>query len=465
MKKILIVLITASLSLTAANADNEDLAMQDFYAGSEIIVKEDKPLQQTLVPYHVYETVKSANLNDIRVFNASGGLVPHRVSTQKKNSQTSTNTLSFSRLTNKSESPSELQNLIDKYKSTGIDISLNLRAIDTDSSSSKIDVYIGEVGELVGNATQVKLDWQLNQDVSIFFSADIDISDDFKSWESVAKGVNLAQLKTNEAIVKHNQIKVNRFAKKFYRLRIHGERRPDIKKIELVVSQQKDRPFNVTEDAVGMQDEENNQITYYVQPAKIIKKQLKVQIPENNVMANCRVYSRDSDDDNWTHRGAGTVYRITNNGEMLKNEIIHLSATSDREWKLEVVTRGSGFEQKSPVVNFLWQPHVLTFVARGESPFVLAYGNARYASTSVSQHSFFNTASDDEEELIAHALASGKFEVLGSEDVLKEDLIKVTPKNMILWGVLVFGSLLLLFMAFSMLKSTPENRSDDETSD
>ena len=76
------------------------------------------------------------------------------------------------------------------------------------------------------------------------------------------------------------------------------------------------------------------------------------------------------------------------------------------------------------------------------------------ASKSASQNSFFNTASNDEDQLIAHTSMSDKMDVFGGGDVLKEDLISVTPKNMILWGVLILGSLLLLFMAFSMLKST-----------
>lgn len=457
MNKKILLLVAICLAWTVANAENQEPTMQEFYAGSEIVVKEDKPLQQTMVPYQVYGLVKSSNLNDIRVFNASGGLVPHRVSTQKKDSQTSTKVLSFSRLTSNADGPSGLENLIEKYKSSGVDISLSLRAMDKEASESIVDVYIGEVGEMVGKGIELKLDWELNQEVSSFFSADIEITDDFKNWESVAKAVNLAQLKTNDAVVKHNQLKLNRFGKKFYRLSIRGERRPDIKKIELVTSQQQERPFSITEDMVGIHDENNNQISYYLQPTKIVKKQLKVQIPENNVMANCRVYSRNSDDNNWTLRGSGTVYKITNNGETLKNELIHLTATSDREWKLEVVTRGSGFEQKPPVVNFLWQPHVLTFVARGGSPFVLAYGSAAYASISVSQNSFFNTASNDEEQLIGLALTSSKLDMLGGEEVLKEDLIKVTPKNMILWGVLILGSLLLLFMAFSMLKSNSKS--------
>lgn len=454
----MIFLVFLCMTLTVANAENNDPTMQEFYAGSEILVKEDKPLQQILVPYHVYEAIKSPNLNDLRVFNAENGLVPHRISTQKKNAQTNTKILSYAKLTSNS---SGLESLIEKYKSSGVDISLNLRAMDKDSSTTNADVYIGELGALDGNATELNLDWQLNQEVSAFFTADIDVSDDFKNWQSVAKGVNLAQLNTNDAIVKHSQIKLKHFAKKFYRLSLYGERRPDIKKIELLVSQQQERPFSISEDIAGRHDENNNKLMYYVQSAKIIKRQLKVQIPENNVVASCRVYSRDSDDSNWTHRGSGTVYKITNNGKTLKNEIIHLAATSDRHWKLEVVSRGSGFEQKSPVVNFLWQPHVLTFVARGGSPFVLAYGSATYASTLVSQNSFFDTASNDEESLIAHASMSTKIDLFGGEEVLKEDLIKVTPKNMILWGVLVFGSLLLLFMAFSMLKSAPKNETSN----
>lgn len=450
----MLLVIVACIAFNIAHAENTEPTMQEFYAGSDIIVKEDKPLQQALIPYHAYEKVKSQNLNDIRVFNASGGLVPHRITTQKQDSQINTKILSFAKLTSNADG---LENLIEKYKSSGVDISLSLRAMDTDTSSSKVDVYIGEIGELEGIGTHLKLDWMLDHGVSTFFSADIEITDDFKNWQSVAKGVNLAQLKTNEAIVKHNQIKLTHFGMKFYRLSIHGERRPIVKNIELLVSQQQETPYSITEDIIGKHDESNKQITYYTQPTKIIKKQLNVQIPENNVMAECRIYSRDTDENNWTLRGSDTVYKITNNGETLKNEKIVLRASSDREWKLEVITRGSGFEQQPPVINFMWQPHALTFVARGDSPFVLAYGSAAYASKSVSQNTFFNTESNDEDQLIAQASISKNMKILGGEDALKEDLVKVTPKNMILWGVLILGSLLLLFMAFSMLKSTSKD--------
>jgi len=91
---------------------------------------------------------------------------------------------------------------------------------------------------------------------------------------------------------------------------------------------------------------------------------------------------------------------------------------------------------------------------------VLSYGSAAFASESVSQSTFFNTAKEDEDKLIAQATTSNTLDVYGGEDMLKEDLIKVTPKNMILWGVLIIGSLLLLFMAFSMLKSTSNNETN-----
>lgn len=454
MKRKALLVIAACMSLSLVQAENAEPTMQEFYAGSEINIKEDKPLQQTLVPYHVYEVVKSPSLNDIRVFNSSAGLVPHRISEQKKDSQTSTKILSFAKLTSNADG---LENLIEKYKSSGVDISLNLRALDANASNSQLDVYIGEIVEFEGKGTRLKLDWELNQEVSTFFLADVDITDDFKHWENIAEGVNLAQLKTNEAIVKHNQIKLNRFGKKFYRISIHGERRPDIKKIELIVSQQQDRPYSITEEIMGKHDESDNQIVYYTQPAKIIKKRLNILIPENNVMADCRVYSRDNDDQNWTLRGSGTVYRITNNDEALMNQMIDLRASSDREWKLEVLNSGSGFEQQPPAISFLWQPHTLTFVARGGSPFILAYGSAAYAVKSTSQNSFFNTKNNEEDQLIAFSSTSDKIDVLGGENVLKEDLIKVTPKTMVLWGILIAGSLLLLFMALSMLKSTSKN--------
>jgi len=454
MKNIVLIMFIFCMNLHLAYAENKEPAMQDFYAASKITVKEDKPLQQILVPYHIYERIKSPKLNDVRIFNANAGLVPHRIATQKKDELTNTKNLSFSKLVNNLDG---LESLIEKYKSSDVDISLSLRAMDTDTSNNNVDVYIGEVGKLKGQAAELNFDWELNQDVSAFFLADVEITDDFKHWESLAEGVNLAQLNTNNTVVKHNKIKLKHFGKKFYRLSIRGENRPDIKEIKLTLKQQQDRPYSVTEELMGKYDDNSNQITYYTQSAKIIKNKLKILIPENNIMANCRVYSRDSDEHNWSLRGSGTVYKITNSGKTLKNDVIDLKSSSDREWKLEVINSGSGFEQKPPTVQFMWQPHVLTFVARGGSPFVLAYGSAAYASKSVSQNSFFNTAEKDEDQLIAYSLISNKVDILGGEEVLKENLIKVTPKTIGLWAILVIGSLMLLFMAFSLLKSSSKN--------
>ncbi len=46
---------------------------------------------------------------------------------------------------------------------------------------------------------------------------------------------------------------------------------------------------------------------------------------------------------------------------------------------------------------------------------------------------------------------------LAAENSLREDLIKVTPKAIALWGILVLDRLLLLLMAFSLLKSASNN--------
>ena len=440
-----------------AYAENPAPTMQEFYATSDIEVIEDKPLQQSLVPYHVYQMVKSSNLNDVRIFNASNGLVPHRVTKQKQDSLTNVLNLPFSKLTKNSDG---LESLIEKYNASGVDISLNLRAMDAATSNSEVDVYIGEIVKFEGKGKELRLDWELSEEVSAFFTVDIDLTNDFKNWDKLVSSASLAQLKTNESIVKHNRIMLNHFGKKFYRISIHGERRPDIKKVELVVSHQKDRPYNETGELLSKHDEKNKQILYFAEPSRIIKKQLQVSLSENNVMAECSVYSRDTDDNDWSLRGSGTVYKITNNGKVLQNEVIQLRESSDREWKLVVTNSGSGFEQQPPTMKFLWQPHELTFVARGGAPFKLAYGSADYAGQSVSQNSFFNTAQKDEAKLIGFSSVSNKVDVLGGDEVLDEDFIKVTPKKMMLWAILVIGSLLLLFMAISMLKSTAHDQKE-----
>ena len=452
---ILLLFLSLMLCCGKATSKSEEPLLEEFYLGSEIKIEEDKPLQEIYMPFQVYENIKSDKLNDVRVFNASAGIVPHKISKQSQDLHTTTKNIALSKLTRDSDG---VKQLIDKYEFSAIDINLNLRANDSQNDAAQQDIYIGEIGETLWGHAELLLAWEFNHEVSYFFSADVEIADDLQHWVTVARNVKLAHLITSEATVKHNKIKLSQFKKKFYRITIRGEHRPAIKSAELKIKNKLDQAYEATHQINGIYDEDNKRRIYYELFAKIPKKRIQILMQEDNVIAKCNIFSRDNEDQNWRKRGSGVIYNIKNDGETLMRDTINLDVSSDRYWRIDVLTRGSGFEQQLPQIKFFWQPHLLTFMARGEGPFMLAYGSAKYATQPPNQDLFFqNVKNGNTDLLIGKPSKVKEGKVMGGENVLKEDLIKVNSKTITLWGVLVIGSLLLLMMAYSLLKNYSTN--------
>ncbi len=62
--------------------------------------------------------------------------------------------------------------------------------------------------------------------------------------------------------------------------------------------------------------------------------------------------------------------------EIVSQPIQLNSSVSDRLWLLQIEGKESHFGGKLPEIEFGWVPHQLSFIARGSSPFQLAYGSA-----------------------------------------------------------------------------------------
>ena len=136
-------------------------------------------------------------------------------------------------------------------------------------------------------------------------------------------------------------------------------------------------------------------------------------------------------------------------GTELRQTSLRLNQETDRYWKLVTQSSTGGFGSRPPKLIWHWSPHQLLYSARGEAPFVLAYGsgNASFDKTPDLHHFISN----QQTPLVSKQVQLGdQYELKGKEALSKNQ--EVNWKQLMLWGVLILSALLLVGMAWSTLR-------------
>ncbi len=180
---------------------------------------------------------------------------------------------------------------------------------------------------------------------------------------------------------------------------------------------------------------------------------VKVEFNGPNSFANVVLEARNSENENWQYRESKRVYSIQRDGAKIEENEISFTPKRFKYWRLKFKSNMDSFGNGSPKLHFGWASEKLRFLARGTSPFLLAFGSARTLRSS-STHL--------QEEIFSGSVGIaklGELRVLSGESKLTYTPPKVYPwKIWVLWGVLILGIISLGKMAIGLLK----NMKDDD---
>ena len=126
---------------------------------------------------------------------------------------------------------------------------------------------------------------------------------------------------------------------------------------------------------------------------------VQFDLPQANTVARGQLYSRADAQAPWRMVAEGPLLRLqtvpasgaaadaasgaaAGPGEQ-RNPPWAVQVDTDRQWRLTVDTRSGGLGGGLPKVSLGWRPTVITFVARGAGPFVLAVGNPNWDASAV----------------------------------------------------------------------------------
>ena len=173
---------------------------------------------------------------------------------------------------------------------------------------------------------------------------------------------------------------------------------------------------------------------------------LRIRLSETNALAGASLESQPSEAEPWRERLRTTLYRLRQDDVELENLDVDLGGHPDLYWRLRVDQDSGGIGPGLPGLRAIYRPHELRFVARGQGPYILAWGSARPMSGPASDTDGILRTADIEP---LPARMEGPIRRVGDLGVLTPPLLW---RTWLLWVVLVGGALLLVWMAVRLFR-------------
>jgi hypothetical protein len=175
---------------------------------------------------------------------------------------------------------------------------------------------------------------------------------------------------------------------------------------------------------------------------------VRVRLPEPNTVAQVEWLVRDGVEQPWRPLAHSVVYRLRREGGEFVSPEVSVGIVTDRYWLMRVDRRGGGVGSGTPGLEVGWVPHAVVFVARGEPPFQLAYGNREAQPAAYAIETLVPGKGEVRNLIKVSSARVSEYQELGGEARRSRT---TNWKRWTLWGALVLGVLVLGGMAWRLV--------------
>jgi hypothetical protein len=442
------------LPLVAAAQQAEPLKPDDFAYGMPLEVDGTGALYSFDLPLEVYRHVTRGDMGDLRIFNGDGEVVLHQLRPGVKKESTQPSLLElpfFPILETDGDQSADGQIRIATDKSGAVIDFWQRGAVKQDGTITR---YLIDASAVKQPLEKLSLDWG-ETDEGFLVPVTLEYSNDLSNWRPLIVNAALAALSQGDDRLRQNDIALPQIQAKYYRLdwplgkkgirlhSLHATLKPQGGEIErhwlrlLPVS-------GVTGDGI---------YEFHVDGHFPVDR-VKVQLPQSNTVVRARLYSRSAAPKaSWRLHLQGLLYNLQRDGRTFTNDIIRLPLVDNPDWRLEIETDGGGLGKGDPVLELGWVPDRIDFVARGDGPFVLAFGAADVAQPHGDMSTLIGSLRQAQEgEDFIRSAAPGPMYELGGEYRLHSAPPPLPWKRWLLWLSLIGGVLAVALMVRSLYR-------------
>ena len=418
----------------------------DFRAKARITVAEEDALQRLVLPPEVYRDAR-ADLGDVRVFNGAGEAVPIALATdpeRAREAQVSGVLPQFS-VTSLDVAPEHLGVVI--RMSDGTLIGVRNRG---GAKSQRVAAYILDASTIKLPMRALMVDWDPAKGAEVV-PVRVDGSTDLRSWHPLASGVTLVHLEQGGRTLEQPRIPLPRSQEKYLRITWGGAVAFKLNGVKAEFDDRLKPPEREVVRVQGRKGDHDGEIKYDLGARYPVEAIRLLPVERNSVIpATFTIGDRAAG----THRevASGVFYRLARNGADVESPPLEIGRRAARRWVARVDPDSGAVGQALPDLEVQWRPAQVVFVARGDGPFTLAFGDPQAKSAYQSPRTLIPGYESHAEDALPLAKAGDVERNLTAESRLPEWMAGVPPRRIALWTILVAAVAVLGVMAWRLKK-------------
>jgi Protein of unknown function (DUF3999) len=440
---ILLPICTLNSHALAPNKATTVVKLSDFAYTAPLTFEGQDALYQTTLPLSVYQHTVRGDLGDLRVFNAQGEIVPHRLSlpARSNSGQTAYASLPFF----------PLLGPVNSLKQNISGTLINIGSTGKSATPAVLSAYIIDASALKLAVQALELEWEDSKE-NFVGSLTIDSSDDLKHWITVVRHAPLAKMQFGGHTLQQKRVEFPALRGKYLRLSWPADQRPlklSSLRTELSSARVEAMPNWQIAQASAVADKVGEY--EFDLAAHLPLQKVRMLLPQRNTLVQAVLFSRARREDSWQPVSNSVIYRLQQQGQDLHSEDITV-ANNHRYWLLRVAQNNGGLGSGIPEMQAAWLAHQLHFVTRGTAPFQLAYGSSGVNPAEFQFQSFLAAGTAEQADIHIPVAHTGAQQILGGTDKLQARAPELPWQKISLWIILGIAVLLLGWMAYRLLK-------------
>ena len=452
LKTLSAVLLSVCLTNAVRADEPQPLAPLDFASGVSIEgTNTGAPLYRLDLPVSVFSGTAWPDLRDVRVFNNQGEAVPFwMLKPETQPSRLHKVPLHLFALPPKADTGKGGKVLM---RTDRQQIEIELPGDDQGEGKPASASYLVEakLDDSQPALRRVHFDWpqgELNWQGRVTILGSNDLAD----WSYLAAGT-LTDLRADKESLRIDEVALptGHAEWKYWLLRVEGNAAPVL---TAVSGQYAERPAEAAAVTLDMGVRRISATEYeYALPHALPLSALAVTLPADNAIARVEIATRGAEKETWNPLGVSTLYRFTGRGE----DQTHGNVNADGRvvQAVRIVARGAGWGEGAPGVQALVEPRVIVFNARGQAPFLLAWGARAAGAAAMGARDPIPGHSADASILdIPQAWPGTPVKLGGPERLTAQSAAErhAGKRKLALWIVLVAGAGALAWLALRLLR-------------
>lgn len=414
----------------------------EFRSGATLTLASDEALHRFTLPLEAYRDTRR-DLADLRVLNGADEPVPFALAGAEERPREPARIVALPAFPVSTAIGDGSD--VGVYVRTGRDgavISVAPRARPT---SPQATAWLLDASKLLDAAQALLVEWEPGPGTEVVH-VHVDESDDLRAWRRVVTGAALVRVSQGTEVL--SQPRIDFASRRARYLRVVGASpsfRLRAARAE-VVAETPELPRQVRRVAGVASGTEGEYL--FDLGASLPVETIRLRFASRNTVAPVTILSRDAASADWRRVSDGTAYRLTRGGAEVESPALEIGRRADRYWLARIDPRTGGVGAEPPALEAGWRPAQVVFVARGEPPFRLAFGNPLAERASLPLPSVI-PGYERHAELALPVATVGEVATTSLRgDGWRRYLGEDGGRRLLLWVVLVVGVLLLGTMAW-----------------